>query len=328
LPPGRRLTPSIIAAWNRNKGPIDVFSRFMKNCHARHAKLPPLANIWLRLIMTRVYNAYQSFILSSSVSFLLSDECTGYARFQTHRKTYGSFAKFCSVLAKDLTMLEVTGDSSSDDERTISDNSELENNNDHGALNVSGVSVAYNKRELYFTNREMIAKRMDKSLPHVLFKSDSKPTSCVWCCRKKHDQPAEPKHSRHGRTTKYQCPVCMVSLCRIKRFDGQSCHELFHSSTALVDYCTSEMDAMVHVVPHRNRPPPPTHHAAVHRNRPPHDPTHHAAVDARSNSSESDDEEDESPRRTRSRVTPVVTRRLRRSFRNATRASRRTNRRN
>ena len=160
----------------------------------------------------------------------------------------------------------------------------------------------------------MIAKRMDKSLPHVLFKTDSKPTSCVWCCRKKHDQAAKPKHSRHGRTTKYQCPVCMVSLCWIERFDGQSCHELFHSWTALVDYCTSEMDAMVHVVPHRNRPPPPTHHAGV--------------ANARSNSSKSDNEEDKSPRRTRSRVTPLVTRRLRRSFRSATRASRRTNRRN
>jgi hypothetical protein len=146
-------------------------------------------------------------------------------------------------------MLEVTGDASSEDERRENyNNSELENNNVHGAVNVSGKAVAYNKREMYFTNREMIAKLMDKSLPHVLFKTDSKPTSCVWCCRKKHDQPANPKHSRHGCTTKYQCPVCMVSLCRIKRFDGRSCHELFHSLTAFVDYCTSEMDAMVHVV--------------------------------------------------------------------------------
>ena len=79
LPQGRMLVPSIIAAWNRNKGPIDVFSRFMKNCHARHAHLPPLASIWLRLLLTRVYNAYQSYILSRSVSFLMSNECTGYA---------------------------------------------------------------------------------------------------------------------------------------------------------------------------------------------------------------------------------------------------------
>ena len=45
LPPGRMLIPTLIAMWNRSKGPIDVFSRFMKNCQARHAQLSPLANI-------------------------------------------------------------------------------------------------------------------------------------------------------------------------------------------------------------------------------------------------------------------------------------------
>ena len=136
----------------------------------------------------------------------------------------------------------------------------------------------YNKREMYFTNREMIAKRMNETLPHVLCKTESKPTSCVWCCRKKHDQSDPKKHTRHGRTTKYGCPVCMVSLCRVKRVTM----ELFHSSKSLVDYCRSEMDAVVHVVPHRNRPPPPTRRA-----RP--------ALDS--------DNDEESNRRTRSRIT-------------------------
>ena len=242
--------------------------------------------------MSRVYNAYQSFILSRSVSFLLSDECTGYSRFQTHRNLHGSFAKFCSALANDLT-LEMTGDSCSED-------GEFENDQEHGALNASGLSIHYNKREMFFTNREMIAKRINKTLPHVLCKAESKPTSCVWCCRMKHDQSDPKKHTRHGCTTKYGCPVCMVSLCRVKRFNGMSCHELFHSSKSLVDYCRTEMDAVVHVVPHRNRPPPPTRRA-----RPASD----------------SDEEEESNRRTRSRVTPVVTRCVRRSSRNKTRAA-------
>jgi hypothetical protein len=85
LPPGRMLIPTIIAMWNRNKGPIDVFSRFMKNCHARHAQLSPIGNIWLRLLMSRVYNAYQSYVLSRSASFLLSDDCLGYASFKANR---------------------------------------------------------------------------------------------------------------------------------------------------------------------------------------------------------------------------------------------------
>jgi hypothetical protein len=85
LPPGRMLLPTVIAVWNRNKDPIDVISRFMKNCHALHSKLPPLANIWLRLLMSRVYSAYQSFALSRLVSLLLSDDCTVYSRFQAHQ---------------------------------------------------------------------------------------------------------------------------------------------------------------------------------------------------------------------------------------------------
>ncbi len=58
LPEGQMLIPTIMAMWNRNKGPIDVFSRFMKNCHSRHATLSAVGNIWRRLLMTRVYNAY------------------------------------------------------------------------------------------------------------------------------------------------------------------------------------------------------------------------------------------------------------------------------
>ncbi|KAI2502156.1 hypothetical protein MHU86_12292 [Fragilaria crotonensis] len=246
LPAGRMLIPTIVAMWNRSKGPVDVFSRYMKNCHARHAQLSPLAHIWLRLLMSRVYNAYQSYILSRSVAFLLSDGCNLYAAFQAHRKLYGSFSKFCSSLAKDLT-LEVSGDDSSDSEGGDDGGISIQQTGEGSVLNTSGRSFTYNKRELYFTSREMIQRRLDQSLPHVLCKVESKPTSCVWCCRKRHDQP-DPKHCRHGRTTKFMCPVCMVSLCRVKRFNGMSCHELFHTSRSLVDYCTAEMDAVVHVI--------------------------------------------------------------------------------
>ena len=302
LPPGRMLIPTIIAMWNRNKGPIDVFSRFMKNCHARHAQLSPLANIWLRLLMSRVYNAYQSYILSRSAPFLLSDDCTGYTSFQTHRKLHGSFAKFCSALAIDLT-LEVTGDecnSSREGGEDHAGGSIINNNEDRRVQNSNGIAVIYNKREMYFRNRDMIARRLDQSLPHVLCKVESKSRSCVWCCRKKHDQAGPTPHSRHGRTTKFMCPVCMVSLCRVKRFNGMSCHELFHTSKSLIDYCRHEMDAVVHVVPHRNRPPPP--------NR------------ARLDSEDSSEEEEPPPRRVRSRGTPVVTQGVRRSLRNSSRA--------
>jgi hypothetical protein len=60
--------------------------------------------------------------------------------------------------------LQVTGDSCSKDDRHEGYNSEFEDDQEHGALNANGISVLYNKREMYFTNREMIAKRMNETL--------------------------------------------------------------------------------------------------------------------------------------------------------------------
>jgi hypothetical protein len=50
--------------------------------------------------------------------------------------------------------------------------------------------------------------------------------SCVWWCRKKHDQP-DPKPNRYGCTTKFRCPVCKVSLCRVKHLMGWAATNYF-----------------------------------------------------------------------------------------------------
>lgn len=63
LPPGKHILPTVIAIWNRIKGGIDVFSRMLKNCKASHRSLNPGAALWLRILMTMVYNGYQSLVL-------------------------------------------------------------------------------------------------------------------------------------------------------------------------------------------------------------------------------------------------------------------------
>ncbi|KUF96203.1 hypothetical protein AM587_10001032 [Phytophthora nicotianae] len=60
LPAAHQIVPTVIAKWNRVKGGIDVYSRYLKNVKARHAHLAPLAVIWLRILMTLAYNAYQT----------------------------------------------------------------------------------------------------------------------------------------------------------------------------------------------------------------------------------------------------------------------------
>lgn len=103
------------------------------------------------------------------------------------------------------------------------DDSSIETN-EASVLNAVGLSVVYNKtRELYFLNCEMFCKQLDKWVVATCpVQVESKPTSCVWCCQKTHDQP-----TRSELSTKFRCPVCiMVSLCHVKRFNGTSSHEL------------------------------------------------------------------------------------------------------
>ena len=104
---------------NRSKSPIDLYSRFLKNVKSQHAHLHPVAAIWLRLLMTTVYNAYQTFVMRSTEKFLLSGECKLFWMFQKRWSPYLPLRKFCCSLVKELSEIEVTGwpdDSSSDEE--------------------------------------------------------------------------------------------------------------------------------------------------------------------------------------------------------------------
>ena len=83
----------------------------------------------------------------------------------------------------------------------------------------------------------------------------------------------------------------------MKRYDGKSCHKLFHSSTTLVDCYRAAMDDVVRVVPHSNRPGPPKRQRV----------TSPATPDNSGTNLDEFSEDDERPRRIlRSRVTPVI----------------------
>lgn len=101
LPAGRHLIPEIVATWNRGKGPIDVYSRFQKNSKSAHLHLGAVGAIWLRLIMTCVYNAYHLFNLSKTVKYLMSEECKSFKDFQKRRSQQLPFRQFCQALAGD-----------------------------------------------------------------------------------------------------------------------------------------------------------------------------------------------------------------------------------
>jgi hypothetical protein len=167
----------VVATWNRGKGPIDVYSRFQKNTKSSHAHLGPIGAIWLRLVMTTVYNAYHSFNLSRTAAFLASAECRSFKEFQKTRARLPPFRQFCHMLAEDLRVDVVppimyqSSSSDEDDEfvvmpGTSDDDGEVETQRTRQTRNNASemVSIAYNKRDAYFSMPELIAKRMTRSI--------------------------------------------------------------------------------------------------------------------------------------------------------------------
>jgi len=261
LPAGRHLIPEVVATWNRGKGPIDVYSRFQKNCKSAHFHLGPVGAIWLRLIMTCVYNAYHAHNLSRTVSYLMSDECKSFKNFQQRRARQPPFRQFCVELANDLNIEVVPPsmyESCSDDD----DGQMMRRTEDRGdnAASSGGVNISYNKREAYFSKLPLIERRKNRRANHQPI-SVNRQSSCVWCCRIDHS--TGQKHTRHGMKTTWKCSVCEVPLCKRPRYNGQSCFLLFHEAETLFDPCCAEAQSMqLSVRAHgKNRQPPPPRRA-------------------------------------------------------------------
>ena len=240
LQAGRHLVPEVVATWNRGKGPIDVYSRFQKNCKAVHAHLGPVGAIWLRLIMTCVYNhhAYHAHGLSRSVEYLLNqEECKSFSDFQKHRSRQLSFRQFCQSLANDLNIevvppsMYASSSSANDDEGVMSGEEAIVER------------ITYNKREAFFNKLPLIERRINQRAHHKRV-SMQKQMSCIWCCRVDHSSTTETFHYRHGRKTTMACSICDVALCIQKRYNGESCFDMFHTSEVLFDPCCDEARCM------------------------------------------------------------------------------------
>jgi hypothetical protein len=80
---GCHLIPEVVATWNRGKTlSMLTDSRFQNDDKSAHLHLGVVGAIWLRLIMTFLYNAYHLFNLSKTVKYLMSEECKLFKDFQ------------------------------------------------------------------------------------------------------------------------------------------------------------------------------------------------------------------------------------------------------
>jgi len=215
MPSGTHLLPTVIALWNRLKGGIDVFSRHLKNLQSKHAKLKPLGAVWLRLLMSLVYNAHQSSLNFQAHSFLMDEtQCTSYKSFCKKKASFGSFADFCrdALNGLELRVASSTSDSGIESDRMgpalVQTNADCDR-------------IQYRKRESYFTAPDLQQRRLNQAIQHGIdVVSNGLQQTCVMCCQKPHDQ-AQGRHCRLGFITRYRCGTCKVPLCRVARSGGR-----------------------------------------------------------------------------------------------------------
>ncbi|OWZ17712.1 hypothetical protein PHMEG_0008312 [Phytophthora megakarya] len=166
LPAAKHIIPSLISLWNRVKGGIDVYSRYLKNVKSRHIALPPTAAIVLRICMTLVYNAYQSLQLvevqsyqSTAQSFLKNIvSCTTYTSYQHYKQQLPSFASFCRDAAKSLATTAPPNCI------TNADNVEQEENDDEAQQRSQG--IRYRKRVFFNSDPDLKRLRLSKRVQH------------------------------------------------------------------------------------------------------------------------------------------------------------------
>lgn len=238
VPPGRLILPTVVAYWNRCKGSIDLYSRHLKDVQAKHNKLNATGRIWIRLLMTCIFNAYQSYAMYKTMSGLANGDFLSFYNYQLEkRERAGPLSTFCSILSDSLKL------------RTEGDIFRTE-------TNVEVENVILRKqyyRKKFFTNTTWINQRMDPNCVHAStsmysMRSNSQRAqkNCVWCCCFDHqDLSCRSKRyiqkngtcKRRGFKTRSYCSSCKVPLCTVERYDGRSCFDLWHESTELNNPC-------------------------------------------------------------------------------------------
>jgi hypothetical protein len=240
LPPGRLIVPRPVAVWNKCKVSIDSFSRFLSNVKVEHHSLSPIGAMWLRVLMTPVYNSYQTYVRARTEDKL--NEFRWMVEYQRANNRVVSFSKFCGMLACELQQNDIANDKEMEEV-------ELRN------VNMIG-GVKYKKAIQFFTDPGAIAIRAFRPKTHVPIKI-GKQMSCIFCCSNHKNRTGVRPPCRFGYRCTKKCNVCGIALCTERRYGTKSCFELFHTATEPFNPCCDEAIAMLHVREAKYRPPPP-----------------------------------------------------------------------
>ena len=232
IPPLFRIVPEAVALWNSCKGPIDNYSRMLKNSKNLTAKLTPIGNMWIHMIHTSVYNAFQAHHLIQNINFLLDDDkCLTWDDFIRHR--HNNNKRDGNTMRSFILLLEQAIEAKIVAYYKAHPNKKRERDgDDDGIENIWGKKKRRIKRTEFFVGKRRKLRMDGVDHDQVNY---PKQKHCFWCCCVTTGK----DHYRLGFKTYIGCQKCEVPLCvTVREGETSSCYKQFHDATELNSPCS------------------------------------------------------------------------------------------
>ena len=213
LPPGKHLIPSIVAYWNRNKGGVDVLSRYLKNVKIPLGRASPLVVYVVRMIFMLIFSGFQANKLHNGLEEIT--QASNYLVLKQSLARATSFKSFLGIIGQ---RFFVPGAAV-----TVFDDVPADTPSLREAKTLVRSCKSYRKKHFRDDN-ELAAIRLDRTHFH-------------------HEHVLIGKHRQTGKqisrkcqlcqdpncTTSYHCTMCKAPLCLVKRNGKQkNCFQMWH----------------------------------------------------------------------------------------------------
>ena len=198
LPQGKHLIPTIVAYWNRNKGGVDVLSRFLKHVKIPFGRASPRVVYVVRMIFMLIFSGFQAWKLHNGRSTINS--ATNYQLLKQKLTRDTSFKSFLYEVGIYFYLPGAVV--------TIMDDVPAATQGS-AQIRTLVTSVGSYRYDAFRTRPELISVRMNVSLRHEhvqIGKRNGKSISrkCQLC-------------QNGGSTTTLKCSICETPLCKTKR---------------------------------------------------------------------------------------------------------------
>jgi len=212
LPPGKHLIPSIVAYWNRNKGGVDVLSRYLKNVKIPLGRVSPRVVYVIRMIFMLIFSGFQAYKLHNGLeeiqqasNYLVLKQ--SWARATSFKSSLGVIGHGFFLPGAAVTVIDDTPSATLD----------------LGQVRTLVNSVHSYRKKRFRDDGRLAAIRLDTTLRHEHVLIGKHRETGKQIARK--CQLCEDRHC----TTSYWCSVCLTPLCIVKRNGKRrNCSQMWH----------------------------------------------------------------------------------------------------